>query len=162
MIEAIPRQIRINKEGIWYYGDDEIFREEIILLFYDNLKRDQSGRYLIELGNEKCYVEVEDVPFVVKAARRDGTGDEEGEVFYLYLSDGKCEPLDPSTLCVGNDNILYCSIRNAAFTARFSRAAYYQIANCIEYNAEKKEYFIPLNGQSHYIKQSSENQSSQF
>jgi uncharacterized protein len=160
MIEAVPRQIRIDNEGIWYYGNDEIFREEIILLFYDNLKRDQSGRYLIELGNEKCYVEVEDAPFVVNAVRREKIGDEQGETFYLYLSDGKCEPLDPSTLCVGNDNILYCSIRRATFTARFSRAAYYQIANFIEYNAEKKEYFIPMNGQSYYLKQSFKNQSS--
>jgi uncharacterized protein len=157
MIESIPRSIRIDKEGIWFYGDDEIFRKEIILLFYDNLKQDHSGRYVIELGHEKCYVEVEDAPFIVKSVSRDKTADGNDEAIHLHLSDGKNEPLEPNTLRIGNGNVLYCSVRNRRFAARFSRAAYYQIVNFVEYNDETEEYFIALNGNTYRIHSTTEN-----
>jgi uncharacterized protein len=152
MNEASPCQIRIDKEGVWYYGENEIFRKEIVLLFYENLTQDQSGRYLIVLGNERCYVEVEDAPFVVKSVDRKIPESKNRELICLHLSDESREPLDPDTLWVGRENVLYCSIRNASLTARFSRAAYYQIANYIEYDTAKDAYFIPLNGQFYYIK----------
>jgi hypothetical protein len=42
-------------------------------------------------------------------------------------------------------NILYCPVKDKKFYARFSRAAYYQIANHIEYDNDKEDYFISLN-----------------
>jgi hypothetical protein len=157
MGEVVQPSIRINKEGIWYYGNKEIWRKEISMLFYDNLKLDNSGRYLIELGNEKCYIEVEDAPFVVKAVRRERNETTHGntEVIYLHLSDDKFEPLDLNTLWVSAENILYCFIKDAVFKARFSRQSYYQIADYIEYNDKNDEYFIPLNGRLYSIKKSS-------
>ena len=152
MNEASPCQIRIDKEGVWYYGENEIFRKEIILLFYENLTQDQSGRYLIALGDERCYIEIEDAPFVVKSVDRKTPESKNRELIYLHLSDESREPLDPDTLRVGRENVLYCSIRKASLTARFSRAAYYQIANYIEYDTAKDAYYIFLNGQFYYIK----------
>ena len=152
MNAVAPSQIRIDKEGVWYYGEAEIFRKEIVLLFYKNLTQDQSGRYLIELGDEKCYVEVEDAPYVVRSIDRKKSESENRELICLHLSDESHESLDHNTLRVGRENVLYCSIRNASLTARFSRAAYYQIANYIEYDTAKDAYFIPLNGQFYYIK----------
>jgi hypothetical protein len=156
MGEEVQPSIRINKEGIWYHGNNEIWRKEIVALFYDNLKLDISGRYLIELGNEKCYIKVEDAPFVVKAVHLERGETDHGneEVIYLHLSDDKFEHLDLNTLWVSAENILYCFIKNAVFKARFSRQSYYQIADYIEYNDENDEYFIPLNGRSYSIKQS--------
>ena len=62
-----PCDIRIDKEGVWYYKGNEIFRDEIVRFFYQNLKKDETGRYLIELDDDRCYLEVEDAPFVVRA-----------------------------------------------------------------------------------------------
>jgi hypothetical protein len=157
-MNVIPQcNIRIDKEGAWYYGEEEIFRREIVLLFYENLKQDQSGMYLIELGDEKCYVEVEDTPFVVKSVNHTLAEGNNGEAIYLHLSDGTFEVLDPGTLCVGKENVLYCTIRSKAFRARFSRASYYQIAHYIEHDFKNDTYFISLNGKSFYIKKSFEN-----
>lgn len=157
MDEIPPCDIKIDKDGIWYYGEEEIFRKEIVQLFYQNLKQDQSGRYLIELGAERCYIEVEDTPFVVKSVYRTSLENDKREVINIYLSDGTLEELNPDTLLVGKDNVLYCSVRREAFRARFSRAGYYQIATYIEYNTENNEYFISLNGNYYYIKKSLKN-----
>jgi hypothetical protein len=162
-MDGIPLcNIRIDKEGVWYYGDEEIFRKEIVLFFYENLKRDPSGRYLIELGDERCYVDVEDTPFIVKSLDRTLSEGDNGEIIYIYLSDGTVEALDTDSLWVGRDNVLYCTTRNKTSRVRFSRASYYQIARYIEYDTENNAYFIPLNGKSFYIKKSFENCTRQF
>jgi uncharacterized protein len=153
MVDISQCDISIDKDGVWYYGNDEIFRKEVVYFFYQNLIRDSAGKYLIELGNDRCYVVVEDTPFVVKSVYRTTSENDNKEVILLSLSDGTVEELDPETLLVGKDNVLYCSIREREYITRFSRAGYYQIADFIEHDTEKEEYFITINGQSFYIKQ---------
>ena len=141
-----PCDIRIDKDGVWYYKGNEIFRDEIIKYFYQNLKKDEAGRYLIELEDDRCFLEVEDTPFIVKAAYRCIAEEGNEECIYLLLSDRSIEKLNPDSLRAGKDNVLYCSIKNNGFVARFSRASYYQIADFIEYGDCDGEYFISLNG----------------
>ncbi|MDI6777506.1 MAG: DUF1285 domain-containing protein [Syntrophales bacterium] len=141
----------MDTEGVWYYKGVEMTRRDIVNYFYQNLKQDQTGRYLIELENERCYLDVEDTPFVVKAVLRSVSKSNEEEAIYLLLSDDTLERLDPHTLWIGNDNVLYCTIKNHRLNARFLRAGYYQLASGIEYDAQKDAYFISLNGHRYYI-----------
>ncbi len=141
-----PSGIRIDKDGVWYYKGNEIFRDEIVRYFYQNLKRDEAGRYLIELADDCCYLEVEDVPFVVKSVYRSCNRRDGDECINLVLSDHSTEELNPDSLWAGKDNVLYCSVKGNAFVARFSRASYYQIADFIEYVDHQDQYFISLNG----------------
>jgi len=147
-----PCQIAIDKEGAWYYRGKEIIRKDIICYFYQNLKKDEFGRYIIELQDDCCYLEVEDTPFVIKAVYRFDSISSNEECIYLLLSDQSLEKLDPNTLYVGKDNVLYCSIKDKEFIARFSRAGYYQIAKFIEYDADNDEYLVLLNEKSFYIR----------
>jgi len=142
-----PCNIKIDKEGVWYYKDVEMFRKDIVTLFYQNLKRDELGRYIIEIENDRCYLDVEDAPFVVTMVHRS-----EGEALYILLNDQTEEKLDLSTLWIEKDNVLYCSVKNNKFYARFLRPSYYQIANYIEYDRKRNDYFISLNGRNYYIK----------
>jgi hypothetical protein len=146
-----PCNIRIDKDGVWYYKGNEIFRDEIVKYFYQNLKKDEVGRYLIELEDDCCYLEVEDTPFIVRAVYRCTAEADNEECLYLLLSDQSIEKLNPDSLWAGKDNVLYCSVKKNAFVARFSRASYYQIANFIEYSNGEDEYFISLNGKHFYI-----------
>ena len=146
-----PCNIRIDKDGVWYYKGNEIFRDEIVRYFYQNLKKDEVGRYLIELEDDCCYLEVEDTPFIVRAVYRCTAEGDNQECIYLLLSDQSIEKLNPDSLWAGKDNVLYCSVKKNAFVARFSRASYYQIAEFIEYGDGKDEYFISLNGKYFYI-----------
>ncbi len=143
--------IRIDKEGIWYYKGAEMFRREIVELFYRHLKKDEAGKYLIELENDCCYLEVEDTAFVVKSVFCSEY--ENGYQFFLLLSDGTIEKLNPDKIWIGQDNVLYCKIKSGPFDARFSRASYYQLAEYIQYDPQKDVYFLLVDGIPYYIKQ---------
>lgn len=147
-----PCNIRIDKEGVWYYNGAEMFRKDILDIFYQNLKKDESGRYIIEFENDRCCLDVEDTPFVVKAVYLlVSKNDDSKEAIHILLNDRTVEDLDPDTLWIEKDNVLYCSVKDSKFYARFSKASYYQIANYIEHDSEKDDYFIALNGRNYYI-----------
>ena len=148
-VPSLP--IRVDKEGLWYYQGALMFRKDILEVFFKNLKRDEEGRYLVELEGDKSFIEVEDTPIVVEAVAKNDRKDREAESIEIALSDSTSENLDPSTLRMNTENVLYCSIRGGALEARFLRAAYYQIAEWIEHDGEKDSYFIPLGGKNYYI-----------
>ncbi|TFG92202.1 MAG: DUF1285 domain-containing protein [Syntrophobacterales bacterium] len=148
-VPSLP--IRVDKEGIWYYQGALMFRKDILEVFFQNLKKDEEGRYMVELEGDRSLIEVEDTPIVVEAVAKHDRSDDEGESIEIFLSDSTSENLDLSTLRMNTENVLYCSIRNGAFEARVLRAAYYQIAEFIEHDEEKDSYFIPLNGKNYYI-----------
>jgi hypothetical protein len=150
--EDIPScEIRIDKEGVWYFRGAEMFRRDIVKSFYDGLRQDSMGRYIIELGNESCHLEVEDTPFIVNAITVSDSSDKGDQKIMLSICDETVETLDPETLHIGNDNVLYCRVRNREFKARFSRASYYQIANLIDYHIDEDKYVLVLNGKAHRI-----------
>jgi hypothetical protein len=147
--EIPPCFIRIDKDGKWYHRGAEMIHRPFIRLFYQNLKRDEEGRYIIEWNGERCYLEVEDTPFVVRtiSQEQDAAGDRR---FMLTLTDDSDEPLAPETLFVGKENVLYCLVRGGEFRARFSRPAYYELARHI---VEKDNgYALALNGKLYGIR----------
>ena len=148
-----PSHIRIDKEGGWHYKGNEMFRKDIVKLFYENLKRDDAGRYYIELENDVASLEVEDTAYVVKAVYRLGRPEEGNERIAVLLSDESLEDLDCSTLCFSRDNVLYCSVKPDGHPARFLRSSYYQIAEAFEYDESRDSYYLPLNGMRYYIQQ---------
>jgi hypothetical protein len=148
-----PCLITIDKDGRWYHKGAEMIHREIIRLFYDNMALDSRGRYVIEWRGQRCYVDVEDTAFVVRRVVRQGEEVGDGtDRFILSLSDDTQEELVPDTLYVGRDNVLYCSVKNRTFPARFTRAAYYQLAEYVE--EENGKYYLPLNGRMNLISQS--------
>jgi uncharacterized protein len=143
--------ITIDKDGIWYYRGAHMFRKEILCIFFENLKIDESGKYLIELGDERCYLDVEDTAFVVTAVYKKMQGEDIEDHIYIHLTDDSVERLDLSSLHVGRENVLYCKVKGAEFTARFSRKSYYQLAEFIEQEKMGNGFFINLNGEKYYI-----------
>ncbi len=143
-----PCSILIDKEGRWFHKGLEMIRRDIIQLFYRNMLKDSKGRYIVAMAGEQCYVDVEDTPFVVW--RTVNAADRNGTRFTLVLSDDSKEDLDPETLEVGEKNVLYCKVRNGDFPARFSRPAYYQLAEYIE--EENGDFLLPVNGRKYPIR----------
>lgn len=151
-----PCDIRIDKEGVWYFRGAEMFRREIVNYFYEHLHIDEQGCHLIELPGDpgdRCFVEVEDTAFVVKAVHTSDEANNGQKSLSLLLSDETQEPLMPETLYVGQDNVLYCSVKNGYFKARFTRAGYYQMADHIEYDKASDAYYLELKDQRFYIHQ---------
>ncbi|MFH1625678.1 MAG: DUF1285 domain-containing protein [Pseudomonadota bacterium] len=145
MKETIPPcHIRIDKDGRWYYKGAEIIRKDIYLYFNRHLTKESDGRYLLHINNEKCYLEVEDTPFVVKKVDfRDG--------FKIILNDECEETLRLDTLWIGRDNVLYCKVKEKKFDARFNRPSYYEFTKYVMHDGEKDKYFVPVHGNRYYL-----------
>jgi hypothetical protein len=150
--ELPPSFIRIDKEGIWFYKGNEMFRKDIVKLFYQNLKRDESGRYYIDLENDLASLEVEDTAYVVTAVYKLGSQADGNERISVLLNDETQQELDCNSLRIGDDNILYCTVKTDGHGARFLRSSYYQIAEFFDYDDVGDSYFLPLNGARYYVK----------
>jgi uncharacterized protein len=131
-----------------------MFRKEILSIFFENLKVDESGRYLIELGPERCYLDVEDTAFVVLAVYKTQSIQDGREQLEIVLNDDCSEILDVRSLYVGKDNVLYGRVKQGKFIARFTRKAYYQIAEFIEQTENGNGFFIDLNSEKYFINDS--------
>jgi hypothetical protein len=56
--------IRIAKDGTWFYRGSPIGRKELVCLFASVLKREPDGSFVLETPVERGRIEVEDAPFV--------------------------------------------------------------------------------------------------
>lgn len=78
---AIPRtdcgdfDIRIARDGSWFYKNTPIGRPALVKLFAGALKRDAAGDYWLETPAERGRIAVEDAPFVAVEAIFAGDGE---------------------------------------------------------------------------------------
>lgn len=144
--------IRIDAEGTWYFHAEEMTRQDIVQYFYQHLKRDSNGNFLIEIENDRCRVSVEDAPYLIKSVSINSSRYDGKLCIELLLSDGSREELNHDTrLWAGDDNIMYCKVKRGEYTARFSRSAYYQLCENAVYDQERDQYFINVIDRSYPI-----------
>ena len=118
--------IRFGRDGRWYADGEPITNPRIADLFSRHVQRDADGGYRLRIADEQAAIEVEDTPYVVIAAGADATAP------WVELNDRSREPLDPTSLTVGGDEVLYCRVKAGQESARFLRPAYYQLAPLFE------------------------------
>ncbi|MEX0999378.1 MAG: hypothetical protein WD000_05390 [Thermodesulfobacteriota bacterium] len=142
--EEIKYRFLIDKRGNWFQDGIKI-RHRITYLYNNKLlKRDEEGRYYLDEGSGKLYIEVEDTPFVVKMVNKMGND------FFIILNDETQEKLDLETLTINSENIPYAKIKQGEFDARFTRAAYYEFMKYLK--KEGENYYIMSNGEKHFLK----------
>ncbi|MGB9699510.1 MAG: hypothetical protein ACPL5I_09005 [Thermodesulfobacteriota bacterium] len=144
--------LRIDKEGRWFFQEEEITHWRTYLLFNRNLIRDENGKLKVRIGQEECPVEPEDAPFVVKSLDFNLGPDGELKSITLILNDESREELNPETLFIGRENVLYCLVRKQTFTARFSRNAYQLLFPFIHHAAEENRFFLVIDGQKYELR----------
>ena len=142
--------ILIDKDGIWYFHGEEMKRQDIVKYLYRCLKKDRTGQYVIVTENDRCYVTVEDVPFVINSVDS-GFSDEDGKPCILIsLSDGSREELNfDIPFWRGDDNVMYCKVKKGEYAARFSRPAYYQFCGYLEHDSVQDIYMVKVNNSSY-------------
>lgn len=131
--------ISFRHDGRWYSDGEPINNARIALLFSRRLRQTDDGRWQIAMADERAFVTIEDTPWVVTGVERGPGGD-----VHVRLNDGATEPLDPATLLVGADNVLYTRVKGG-HRARFLRPAYYQLAPAIE---ERDGRFVLVTGET--------------
>ncbi|MFP2925713.1 DUF1285 domain-containing protein [Pyxidicoccus sp. 3LG] len=119
--------IRLDAALRWWHDDEPIQHPKIIELFNSSLVLDEAGRYQLRIGNDWCYVQVEDAAYEVRTV--DVTQDERVSV---RLSDRTAEALDTTTLRVEPEGVLSCHVKQGRARARFSRDAQYQLGQLLE------------------------------
>lgn len=126
----------IDLEGHLWHEGAEIDDPQILRLFLKGMKQRPDGHYEALCQGEHCLITAEDVPHVV----RDLTFSP--HQIELVFPGNFSIPLDPSTLFVGRQNVLYCKIMDGKFVARFSRTAYLDIAKRIE--CDQKQFYLTV------------------
>lgn len=140
----------MDKEGMLFFNGNPIDDPWTFRLFQRNLEVADDGRYVVACDGELCFLDVEDVPYVVNDINiKHGTGGSLDRIDLIFAG-GYKERLDPLGMFVGDNNILYCRVRKGRFKARFNRKTYYNIAKFIS-SDDEKNFFITLRGQSYQI-----------
>ena len=109
--------LSIDLEGRLCHRGEPITHARTLEVLWASLARQPDGRYLVRVGRESGYVDVEDAPYGVR-----------GVTFHadppqLHLGDRSVEPLDPTTLWVDRAGVLHCLVKTGRHRARFTRAA---------------------------------------
>jgi hypothetical protein len=88
--------MRIARDGTWYYKGSPIQRKELVCLFASVLKRTEDGDYLLETPVEKGRITVEDAPFVaVEMVWRDCDGGDGGPIRQCLSFRTNCDEVIP-------------------------------------------------------------------
>lgn len=141
-------KISFRRDGNWYSDDERIDNPRIALLFSRSIRRNPDGSYMLQVGDERASIAVEDTPYVVKSVEGDAGG------FTLVLNDEEREPLDPRSLEVGPDNVLYCRVKGGGFRARFLRSAYYHLSDCL--GMDDDGFFFTVAGHRYPVRAASD------
>jgi len=140
-------RIHLDKQGVWHHDGHEITHERTIDLFNRSIDWDADGNFYLRTGSDIMPIEVDDVPYRVIEVH----GDPENG-FELVLSDASTEKLEPMTLRVGQDDALYCTVKDGAVDARFTRASHNWLAKFIESdNESESEFILPVHGERYQV-----------
>jgi uncharacterized protein len=147
-----PCSIYVDEEGDWYHEGNRIIRESILALLLEGLRLRPDGTYMLQWNKTICALDVADAVFVVTRVDRTKSEDSGREWIRLtFKNSASGETLDPDTLRVGRGNVLYCQVRAGRFPARFSRPAYYQLAEWIQEDPSSGRFYLELDGRRHVI-----------
>ena len=138
------RKIHFGKDGWWYANGERIQNQRINTLFSQCLHRTAAGSYEIVIGRDRAGVEIEDTPYVVTQV----TG-YSNQGLIVRLNDKSEEALAPQTLSIGDNDVLYCRVKDQVHSARFLRSAYYQLTEYVRED-EKSGEFVLRTGETGY------------
>jgi hypothetical protein len=146
-------KISFRRDGNWYSDEERIDNPRIALLFSQSIKQNPDGSWFLQVAEERASIAVEDTPYVIKSIEDNRSGG-----FMLILNDDTREAMDPATLEVGADNVLYARVKNGKYRARFLRPAYYHLSTSFEADGVGG-FFIQIGGSRFPLKSASGNDS---
>jgi len=86
-IELGDLDMRIARDGTWFYRGSPINRMPLVKLFASVLRRERDGSYWLVTPAERGRVTVEDAPFIAVAVDRQGEGRAQRLIFRTNLDE---------------------------------------------------------------------------
>jgi hypothetical protein len=121
--------IRIARDGTWYYRGSAIGRLQLVKLFASVLRREADGRYWLVTPAERGRIAVDDVPFLAVALTVSGAGPRQRLMLRTNLDEivtaGPDHELRVETATNG-EPAPYIHVRDG-LEARLSRAVFYDL-----------------------------------
>lgn len=122
--------IRIGRDGTWYYQGSPIGRIALIKLFATVLKRDAHGDHWLITPAEQGRIEVDDAPFIAVELNAVGSGPDQVLTLRTNLDEivtvDAHHPLRVEHDPVSGEPAPYVMVRDG-LEARLSRAVYYEL-----------------------------------
>lgn len=148
-----PRQIvcgdidiRIDRNGTWFYHGSPIGRKELVCLFASVLRRYDDGSYWLVTPAEAARIEVEDAPFLAVEAFVAGNGRDMTLSFRTNVDEVVTVDAEHPLRMGGDpqrdDQVPYVVVRGG-LEARLTRSVYYEL---VALGTEEKVGGKPLYG----------------
>lgn len=127
--------IRIARDGTWFYKGSPIARKELVRLFASVLRRDDSGDYWLVTPAERGRIVVEDAPFTAVECRAEGRGAGRTLAFRTNLGEwveaGPAHPIRVENAPDTDEPRPYIVVRER-LEALIVRSVYYQLVELAE------------------------------
>ena len=122
--------IRIARDGTWYYHDSPIGRRPLVRLFSTVLRREADGTYWLVTPVERGRITVEDAPFVALELAVEGEGRGQSLIFRTNVDDivaaDGTHPLRVANHPETGEPHPYILVRDG-LEARVSRSVFYEL-----------------------------------
>lgn len=128
-IELGDLDMRIARDGTWFYRGSAINRLPLVKLFASVLRREPDGGYWLVTPAERGRVRVEDTPFVAVAVDREGEDREQRLIFRTNLDEiVTASPDNPLRVETADDGTPapYILVR-PGLEARLARPVFYEL-----------------------------------
>jgi uncharacterized protein len=124
--------IRIDRDGSWYYHGSLITRKELVCLFASVLTRDEAGDFWLITPTEMGRIEVEDAPFIAVEMFVGGLGNEQHLSFRTnvdtIVSVDSDHPIHMVTNGNTGESTPYLTV-SPGMEARIARSVYYEMVD---------------------------------
>lgn len=121
--------MRIARDGTWFYRGSPIARQKLVKLFASVLRREDDGSYWLVTPVERGRVTVEDAPFLAVEVNSEGAGTDRRLSFRTNLDEivaaGPAHPLRVETAANGEPEP-YLLVRQG-LEARLNRPVFYEL-----------------------------------
>lgn len=144
--------MRIARNGDWFYNGSIIARKRMVKLFSTVLRCDLDGETYLVTPQERLRIQVEDAPFTAVLLHKVGAGEKQGLVLTTNTDDkilaGKQHPIVVEYKRPDGEPSPYILVRDK-LRALISRSVFIELANLAEKNDEafgvySDGHFMPL------------------
>lgn len=135
---------QIDTEGRLWIENTELSDPQVLKFFMRKMEALPDGKFRVMCMGETNLISAEDVPYVIQSLSISE------DKITLNFPGGYQTLLEPGTLFLGGNQILYCKVRNGQFTARFHRRAFLELAPYIE-EPTPGHYVLRLGGKDYPI-----------
>lgn len=127
VLEILRRssELALDREGNWTHQGVPIGNPKIVALFNRGLDVSESGEPILRVGQQWCYLDVEDTLYIVRDLRR------RGDTLIARLNDESEGPLDLDSFSYRDLQTVYCQVKDGQ-RARLSRHAMAALAEVLD------------------------------